>query len=190
MPFVTEEIYHLLKNQNDDLCMRQFRTIQSVDNKILLKGEDLKLFLSGSRDLRKEINLKQSEPINKISIPLKIFGEGVSVYNIIKKQLNVLEIEKKETEVSFANLATTLYPFKGNKIEFEIDQKIDNSKRKEELLKDLEHQKGFLASVEKKLSNERFVQNAKPEVIALEQKKKADAEARIRTIEESLSTIS
>ena len=190
MPFVTEEIYHLLKEQNDDLCVRQFRTIQRIDNNILLKGEDLKLFLSGSRDLRKEINLKQSEPINKISIPLKVFGEGVSVYNIIRKQLNVLEIEKKETEVSFATLATTLYPFKGNKIEFEIDQKIDNSKRKEELLKDLKHQKGFLASVEKKLTNERFVQNARPEVLAMEQKKKADAIARIKTIEESLSTIS
>jgi len=60
---------------------------------------------------------------------------------------------------------------------------------KADLLKDLEHQKGFLLSVEKKLSNEKFVSNAKPEVIALEQKKKTDAEERIKTIEESLSTM-
>jgi len=57
---------------------------------------------------------------------------------------------------------------------------------KNELLKDLEHQKNFLQSVLKKLSNEKFVANAKAEVIALEQKKKTDAEARIKTIEESL----
>jgi valyl-tRNA synthetase len=60
---------------------------------------------------------------------------------------------------------------------------------KEELLKDLEYQKNFLTSVQKKLSNERFVQNAKPEVVEFEKKKQADAEARIKTIEESLSNL-
>ena len=66
---------------------------------------------------------------------------------------------------------------------------LDTETLKADLQKDLEHQHRFLASVDKKLSNERFVQNARPEVLALEQKKKADAEARIRTIEESLSTL-
>jgi len=60
---------------------------------------------------------------------------------------------------------------------------------KEELLKDLAYQKGFLESVMKKLSNERFIQNAKLEIIAIEQKKKSDAEARIKAIEESLSAL-
>ena len=60
---------------------------------------------------------------------------------------------------------------------------------KSELLKDLEYQKNFRDSVMKKLSNERFVQNAKPEVVALEQKKLADAEARIQNIEESLKNL-
>jgi len=56
-------------------------------------------------------------------------------------------------------------------------------------LKELNHLKGFLLSVEKKLNNEKFVQNAKPEVLALEQKKKSDAETKIRVIEESLALI-
>ena len=56
----------------------------------------------------------------------------------------------------------------------------------EELSKELEYLKGFLLSVDKKLSNERFVQNAKPEVVELEKKKKADAEEKIKAIEESL----
>ena len=59
----------------------------------------------------------------------------------------------------------------------------------ENLLKDLAHQQGFLISVSKKLDNEKFVQNAKPEVLAIEQKKKADALARIQTIEESLAQL-
>jgi valyl-tRNA synthetase len=54
-------------------------------------------------------------------------------------------------------------------------------------LKELEYHRGFLLSVEKKLSNERFVQSAKSEVIDIERKKKADAEAKIRAIEESLA---
>ena len=64
---------------------------------------------------------------------------------------------------------------------------MDTSAQKEQLLKDLEYQKGFLISVEKKLSNERFVQNAKPEVVEIERRKKADAEQKIRAIEESLA---
>jgi valyl-tRNA synthetase len=60
---------------------------------------------------------------------------------------------------------------------------------KDDLLKDLQHQQGFLLSVQKKLSNERFVNNARPEVIDLERKKQSDAEDRIRTIEESLATL-
>ena len=70
-----------------------------------------------------------------------------------------------------------------------IEKQIDKSAQKEQLEKDLEYLKGFLSSVEKKLSNERFVQNAKAEVIELERKKKADAETKIKIIEESLSTI-
>jgi len=58
------------------------------------------------------------------------------------------------------------------------------------MLKDLEYLKGFLVSVEKKLSNERFVQNAKPDVVEVERKKKADAEDKIKAIEESLASLS
>jgi len=76
------------------------------------------------------------------------------------------------------------------KFYIETGKELDTTTLKADLLKDLEHQKNFLVSVEKKLRNEKFVQNAKPEVLMLEQKKKADAEARIKTIEESLSTIS
>jgi valyl-tRNA synthetase len=58
------------------------------------------------------------------------------------------------------------------------------------LVKDLNYYKGFLESVEKKLSNERFVQNAKPAIIELEQKKKADALDKIRLLEESIARLS
>jgi valyl-tRNA synthetase len=69
------------------------------------------------------------------------------------------------------------------------DTTIDTEAQKAQLEKDLQYFIGFLQSVEKKLSNEKFVQNAKPEVIAMEQKKQADAMAKIKTIEESLKLL-
>jgi valyl-tRNA synthetase len=69
------------------------------------------------------------------------------------------------------------------------DQAMDTGAQKDELSKELAYLKGFLASVDKKLENERFVQNAKPEVVAIERKKREDALAKIRTIEESLAHI-
>ncbi|HEU5164285.1 MAG TPA: valine--tRNA ligase, partial [Chitinophagaceae bacterium] len=76
-----------------------------------------------------------------------------------------------------------------DKFYIQTEKELDTTAQKDQLLKDLEYQKGFLLSVEKKLSNERFVQNAKPEVVEVEKKKKADAEAKIKAIEESLASL-
>jgi valyl-tRNA synthetase len=76
-----------------------------------------------------------------------------------------------------------------DKFYLETETVLDPAAQKEELLKDLAYQQGFLVSVEKKLGNERFVQNAKPEVVEAEQKKKADAEAKIAAITESLKSL-
>ena len=76
-----------------------------------------------------------------------------------------------------------------DKFYIESAKPVDAGAQKEELVKELEYLRGFLISVEKKLGNERFVQNAKPEVVELERRKKADAEVKIRTLEESLANI-
>ena len=82
---------------------------------------------------------------------------------------------------------TIVVAIEKDKFYIESNKQVDTASLKNELLKDLQHQKGFLESVMKKLDNERFVTNAKPEVIAHERKKQADAAARIKTIEESLA---
>ena len=66
---------------------------------------------------------------------------------------------------------------------------INIGEEKERLTKELDYNKGFLQSVQKKLTNERFVQNAKPEVLDIEKKKQADAEAKIKAIEEQLASL-
>ena len=184
MPFVTEEIYHLLKTQNDDLCVKQFDVLKLADDKISAQGELLKQVITSIRDGRNKNQLKPKETI-KLFIETEAVENYNSIKDILSKQVNAEEITFTSDPV--AN--TIVVAVEKDKFYLKTDKELDTATLKDDLLKDLEHQKGFLASVEKKLSNERFVQNAKPEVIALEQKKKADAEARIRTINESLLTI-
>jgi valyl-tRNA synthetase len=76
------------------------------------------------------------------------------------------------------------------KICIEANIEIDYTFQKEKLQKDLDHLKGFLNAIEKKLSNDKFVKNATVQVIELERKKKSDAEAKILAIEQSLSSLS
>ncbi|HEU5290111.1 MAG TPA: valine--tRNA ligase, partial [Cyclobacteriaceae bacterium] len=71
----------------------------------------------------------------------------------------------------------------------QMEGKIDAAKERETILKDIEYQRGFMASVDKKLSNEKFVNGAPPQVLEMERKKKADAEAKIKALEESLARL-
>ena len=105
--------------------------------------------------------------------------------SILAKQINVSEINFVSEAVAGSINAVV----QKDKFFIETEKEFDSTTQKEQLIKDLEYQKGFLLSVEKKLSNERFVQNAKPEVVEVEKKKKADAEAKIKAIEESLASL-
>ena len=182
MPFVSEEIYHLLKEQSTDLCITQYEIPRVTDTVILQQGELLKQVISALRDARNKNQLKPKETI-QLHIQTAATKSFEAIENIIIKQVNAAAIFYTNDTVSNSIVVAV----EKNKFYIESKQKLDSITLKTDLLKDLEHQQGFLASVQKKLGNERFVQNAKPEVIELEQKKLADAEARIKTIEESLA---
>ncbi len=182
MPFVSEEIYHLLKEQSTDLCITQYEIPRVTDTVILQQGELLKQVISALRDARNKNQLKPKETI-QLHIQTAATKSFAAIENIIIKQVNAAAIFYTNDTVSNSIVVAV----EKNKFYIESKQKLDSITLKTDLLKDLEHQQGFLASVQKKLGNERFVQNAKPEVIELEQKKLADAEARIKTIEESLA---
>ena len=184
MPFITEELHHALKTQTEDLCVKEYEAIGTVDESILNAGALLKNVISTLRDAR---NKNQIKP--KDAIELHIQSENNTAYqtiqNILAKQVNAKSVAYTNASIG----SSIVVALEKDKFYLVADQAIDTASLKENLLKDLEHQKGFLASVEKKLSNEKFVQNAKPEIIAIEQKKKADALARIQTIEESLAQL-
>jgi valyl-tRNA synthetase len=184
MPFITEELYHNLAERKDDLCAHLWQATQTPDTSLLQQGELLKQVITTLREARVKNNIKPKEPI-KLHIQTTLQSNYESIAAVMKKQVNATELFY--TQEAVAN--TVVVAIESEKFFIESEREIDTDALKAELLKDLAYQQGFLDTVMKKLGNERFVANAKPEVVAIEQKKKADAEARIKTIEESLASL-
>ena len=184
MPFITEEIYHLLAQRTDDLCVRQFAAPGKTDARILAEGALLKEAITALRDARKKAQLKPKEPIR-----LHIQSEAEAVYRLISPIL-ARQVNAESIDYTTEPVTGSLTVVSGkDKYYIVAEQAIDAGNQKEEMIKELGYLKGFLDSVNKKLGNERFVQNAKPEVVDVERKKKADAEEKIRTLEESLGSL-
>jgi len=184
MPFITEEIYHLLKERNDDLMMKQFGPIQNTDPEVLTLGEKLKNIISAIRDAKNKNNLKPKEPVS-LFIETNKEASYQLIKEILAKQTNGDKILFNQTPDASAIMTVA-----GNeKIYIKSDTVIDTSVQKEKLTKDLNYLKGFLITVEKKLSNDKFVKNAKAEVIELERKKKADAESKIKVLEQTIASL-
>jgi len=184
MPFITEEIHHTLKTQSEDLCVKLYTPITSVNKEVLNAGALLQNVISTLRDAR---NKNQIKPKDAIELHIQTANNAPyqTIQNILAKQINASSIAYANSTVA----ASIVVALEKDKFYIVANQAIDTASLKENLLKDLAHQQGFLQSVDKKLLNEKFVQNAKPEVLAIEQKKKADALARIQTIEESLAQL-
>ncbi len=184
MPFLTEEVYHLLAERasGDDLMVKQLKNYSTPDSTILKNGAFLQELISAIRDTRNKNQLKPKDVIQ-----LSVDTTNPSLYNnasdLLCKQVNAesLQFTSEATANSISIVVQTdkLYMVSPNTV-------IDTAGQQEQLLKDLEYLKGFLASVEKKLNNEKFMANAKPDVVAAERKKQADALEKIKAIEESI----
>ncbi len=185
MPFITEELWHELGKRTDQECIivAAWPRSQPSNAAILKEGSTAFEIITEIRNTR---NTKNFSP--KDALKLVVKGEKSEVqlfWAIIKKLSNLSEIlfsqEKITNAISFHIQSTEFFiPMEG---------KIDAAKEREAILKELEYQKGFLLSVDKKLSNEKFVSGAPPAVIEIERKKKAEAETKIRALEETLKNI-
>jgi valyl-tRNA synthetase len=184
MPFITEEVYHQLRDQAVDLCVKQLSPIGAADPSRIRNAVLLKEVITSIRDARNKNQLKPKDLI-KLHIQTADAASYKAIETILAKQINAESVSY--TSQAILNGITVVV--QKDKFYIETQNEVDTASQKAQLLKDLEYQKGFLIVVEKKLSNERFVQNAKPEVVEIEKKKKADAEEKIKAIEESLSTL-
>ena len=199
MPFITEEIFHQLKNQPIDICIKKIeKNIPQINKEIIAQGLLLQQIITKTREIRFKNNIKNKENID-FYIDSNNLNKFKNFEYILKKQANILNLNynnNKNLDLNFVmntvnepRTIAILFTIENDKFTIPIKSNENNNSNNEELLKELAYQQGFFESVQKKLLNEKFVANAKPEVIALEQKKKTDAEARIKAIKESLGLV-
>lgn len=183
MPFITEELWQALEPHKDgeSLMVALMPEVAPVDNAYLDAFEVVKEIVSGVRTIRLQKNIP-----NKDTLALQVLGDHNDAFNpVIAKMCNLSEITKTDDKaagaVSFLVRTTEYAVPLGNMINVEEELA--------KLAEELKYQQGFLASVQKKLSNESFVSKAPAKVIEMERKKQADAESKIKSIEESIAAL-
>jgi valyl-tRNA synthetase len=185
MPFITEELWHELGEQREKcIIIASWPETKTADQAILSEGSAAFEIITEIRNTR---NAKGISPKEALKLSVKS-GDQVlikSFWPIIKKLSNLKEVTATDAKLDNA----TSFVIKSTEFFIPMEGKIDAAKERESILKDLEYQRGFMISVDKKLSNEKFVNSAPPQVIEIERKKKADAEVKIKALEESLSRL-
>ena len=184
MPFITEEIWHLLKDRSDKDCIivAEWPKAGSANQQLLKDFEACKEVVAMVRNIRQQ---KQISPKEKLELYEKSSAQHSFFDEAVKKLANLASLNYTKTKIEQA------LSFVINTTEFYVPlaNNINAEEEKERIAKELEYNQGFLKSVQAKLANEKFVANAKPELIELEKKKKADAESKIKTLTEQLSSL-
>lgn len=186
-PFISEEIWQGLASRTDgaSICVETLSSVETAPNQSILDEMELiKEVVTAVRNFRVEKGLKNKD---SIELYIKTNAEAVfTTYNsILAKFLNTSTIEFAQDGPE----GSVSIHVRQHELFIPLGDSVDVASEIEKMEKDLDYTKGFLTSVMKKLGNERFVQNAPEQVVANEKKKKADAEERIKALEESLDKL-
>ncbi|EAS18687.1 valyl-tRNA synthetase [Flavobacteria bacterium BBFL7] len=184
-PFITEELWQAISTRdvNEALCINTWPSVGVVNQSLLNDFELVQDVISGIRTVRKE---KQISFKNEITLST-INNESLSSNydDLIMKMGNVSQINEVTEQVSGA----ASYRVKSNEYFVPLEGNIDVAAEIEKLSGELKRAQGFLTGVQKKLGNERFVNNAAKEIVDKERQKEADALAKIETIEASMNAL-
>ncbi len=185
MPFVTEEIWQDLtpRAKGESIMYAPAPAVEQWDEALLTRFEFVKEAITDIRNVRKQKNIAQKQPLT-----LKVIVDEnypASYAPVIVKMGNISAIET----VTEKDPAAAAFIVKTTQYFVPLGDNIDREAETKRLTADLEYLEGFLASVMKKLSNERFVNSAPEKVVANERAKKADAEAKIAAIREQLAAL-
>ncbi len=186
MPFISEEIWQLLadRKQGESIMISFMPVATEIDEKLLASFELTQEAVAGVRNIRKQKNIP-----NKDAIALSVLdntGNYDKTFDaVLTKLVNAEELQFVSEKVSGA----LSFMVKANEYFIPMGDLIDVEAEIARLEADLKYNKGFLISVTKKLSNERFVNNAPEKVVAVEKQKQADAEAKIKALEESIANL-
>ena len=185
MPFVTEEIWQDLtpRAKGESIMYASAPAVEQWDEALLARFELVKETITDIRNVRKQKNIAQKQPLL-----LKVIADEnypAAYASVIVKMGNISAIET----VTEKDPAAAAFIVKTTQYFVPLGDNIDREAETKRLTADLEYLEGFLASVMKKLSNERFVNSAPEKVVANERAKKADAEAKIAAIREQLAAL-
>ncbi len=182
MPFITEEIWHQIEDRKSEeaLIVSAYPIEKPINKEILKDFEIASEVISGIRTIRKEKNISFKESIN-LSV-INNINAATSFDSVIKKMGNVDELDYISEKIEGA----LTYRVKSNEYFIPIEGAINVEDEIAKLSEELKYTEGFLRSVQGKLKNERFVNNAPEKVIGMERQKEADALAKIETIKRSL----
>jgi valyl-tRNA synthetase len=189
MPFITEELWQALeeRNEGNSIMISNMPGKTEYDGVTIALFEEVKNVVANIRIIRLQKEIPNKEKLLlKISNKDKFLPATIDYESVISKMCNLFPFEfvneKDATAASFL-VGTTEYfiPLGKNNIDIEAERKKLND--------ELKYLEGFLKSVTAKLSNEKFVTNAKPEVVENERKKQADAESKIKLLQESIAAL-
>ena len=185
MPFITEEIWHQIapRTQEEALIISRYPSKDPVNISVLNDFEIASEVISGIRTIRKEKNISFKEPIKLFVI--NNIGASPSLDAVIKKMGNVEHLEYISEKIGGA----LTYRVKSNEYFIPMEGSVNVENEIEKLSNELTYTEGFLKSIQAKLTNERFVNNAPEKVVASEKQKEADALAKITTLKNSLSSL-
>ncbi|MDB3905092.1 valine--tRNA ligase [Crocinitomicaceae bacterium] len=183
MPFVSEELWHLISKKESDIMISQWPEFIGYEQKQLQDFQLSSEIISSVRNIRKEQNIASK-------VKLELFYAGEFKRNkdhdaMIQKMANLSLFEFTEEKINNSN------GFIVSGVEFFIPfgDTIDVEAERQKIEQELDYSRGFLVSVQKKLSNERFVNSAPQNVVDMERKKESDALTKISLLEEKLNTL-
>lgn len=182
MPFLTEELYQAISERSTEeaLVIAQQKKAEPFSEENIKAFETAKELISGVRNYRQSKGISPREAVELFTNASSFGNEAVA-----KKLANVSEIHfaEKTDKPSFTFLVGA------TEVSIPLSENLDLGEEKAKTEEELKYLKGFLVSVEKKLSNEKFVANAKPEIVENERKKQKDAQDKIAILEEKLKSL-
>ncbi len=185
-PFISEEIWQDIKERSDKdaLVVSSWPEAKEFSAAKVKSFEEAQKLITEVRNLRSSKNLSPKESLSLIFTK----GNGISAYREIVLKLANLKDISKGTEQPASSLSIMV----GSQeyfVPFEGDLELDVEEERRKVEEELKYTQGFLFGIQKKLSNKGFVDNAPAQVVALEQKKKDDAESKIKVLEEQLTRL-
>jgi valyl-tRNA synthetase len=182
MPFLSEEIWHLIREREEDIIISNWPKSRKIDKKLLEEFSNITEVVAGIRTIRKEQNISNKDQLSLELIKNQTQKNDLNAIIVKLGNLSSINTVLEKPSSSFS------FMVKSNEFFIPINDSIDIVVEIEKLEKELEYNKGFLKSVEDKLNNERFVSNAPQKVIDNEKNKMIDAKSKIKILSSKIAS--